>query len=204
MTGPSDSRSDFEVRRQLLQMEMLYEIGLAISESLDPTHVGQEILQRELVDLGTLLRDSVDATQALWRERAGAEAPAVDWKLDLQAVPATWANGADLKDVFGNLLLNALEAMPRGGTLGVTCAPEAGHLCVRIRDTGVGMTEEVRQRALQPFYSTKGDAGTGLGLSIVYRIVDDHGGEVELDSTRGQGTCVLVRLPVKEGPPARG
>ncbi|HEX8489609.1 MAG TPA: response regulator, partial [Chthoniobacterales bacterium] len=69
---------------------------------------------------------------------------------------------------------------------------------VRVRDTGTGMTESVRQRCLEPFFSTKGERGTGLGLSMVYGIVERHRGKLEIESAAGQGTTFIIRLPQAE------
>jgi CheY-like chemotaxis protein len=74
---------------------------------------------------------------------------------------------------------------------------------LRVRDTGTGMTETVRQRCLEPFFSTKGDHGTGLGLSMVYGIVERHRGSLEIKSTLGKGTTFIIRLPLAEELPAQ-
>ena len=67
-----------------------------------------------------------------------------------------------------------------------------------MRDTGTGMSESVRQRCLEPFFSTKGELGTGLGLSMVYGIVERHRGKLEIESAAGQGTTFIIRLPLAE------
>ena len=72
---------------------------------------------------------------------------------------------------------------------------------MRVRDTGTGMTETVRQRCLEPFFSTKGDRGTGLGLSMVYGIVERHRGQLEIESTVGKGTTFIIRLPLAQEMP---
>jgi signal transduction histidine kinase len=109
-----------------------------------------------------------------------------------------------LEQAFGNLMLNAIEAMPNGGELEVrTRADGAGKIEVAIRDQGVGMSEEEARTALLPFHSTK-PAGTGLGLPLVQRIVSAHQGQLELRSVRGEGTTVIVRLPRGETPSQTG
>jgi CheY-like chemotaxis protein len=89
--------------------------------------------------------------------------------------------------------------MPAGGTLRIaTGLDEAGGAVeIRISDTGVGMTEEVRRRCLEPFFTTKGDRGTGLGLAMVYGIVQRHGGSIDIESEVGRGTTFIIRLPVR-------
>lgn len=102
--------------------------------------------QRGWVDLPALLRQTAEGMQALWRQRTSGSAPAVTWTMDLPPLPPLWANRTDLGDAFGNLLLNALEAMPSGGTMSVRCALQADEYRIEVSDTGTGMTEEVRQR----------------------------------------------------------
>jgi signal transduction histidine kinase len=159
--------------------------------------------QRGPADLSALAARAVEDVQALWSERLAGLAPDVDWQLALAPVPVTWANEADLQEVMRNLLLNALEAMPDGGRLSVRVAPDGAWLTAIVEDTGTGMDEETRARIFDPFFTTKEGMGTGLGLSIVYRIVEDHGGEVAMTSSPGQGSSFTVRLPVV-GQPAGG
>jgi signal transduction histidine kinase len=109
----------------------------------------------------------------------------------------------NLKAVFLNLLINAAEAMPDGGTLAVATqggdtAPDAGaFIRVRVRDTGVGVPPGARERIFEPFYSTK-PRGTGFGLSVALRTVEEHGGRLRLeeDDGQGRGAAFLVELPL--------
>jgi CheY-like chemotaxis protein len=85
--------------------------------------------------------------------------------------------------------------MPSGGTITVSTRMENEAVVLELRDTGKGMTEEVRQRCFEPMFTTKGEHGTGLGLAIVYGIVQRHRGSIEIASEEGKGTTVTVRLP---------
>ena len=100
-----------------------------------------------------------------------------------------------------NLAVNARDAMPDGGRLAIGLRRlDEGRVQMHVSDTGAGMSEEVAERAFEPFYTTKaaGD-GSGLGLATVYGIVTQSGGEVRLTSTPGEGTCVAVELPAADG-----
>jgi len=90
--------------------------------------------------------------------------------------------------------MNALESMPGGGTLTVRVASEDGQALLSVADTGTGIDPDALAHVFDPFFTTK-EAGTGLGLSIVRKIVDQHTGEVRIESERGAGTCVTVVLP---------
>ena len=95
-----------------------------------------------------------------------------------------------------NLVLNALDAMPDGGRVTLTTSVDGESVVCTVSDTGIGMTEEVRQRVFDPFFTTKAEKGTGLGLSVAYGIVTRHGGEIEVRSQPWQGSSFSIRLPV--------
>jgi signal transduction histidine kinase len=107
-------------------------------------------------------------------------------------------DASGLEQLFLNLLLNAAEALPRGGRATIGAEREGDLVCVRVEDDGPGIPEHVRDRMFEPLFSTK-EAGTGLGLTISQRIVDAHRGELDLREGVDGGTCVEVRLPAVNG-----
>jgi signal transduction histidine kinase len=123
-------------------------------------------------------------------------------------LPAVHANAAELEQVFLNLFLNALDALPDGGMLRVSAsmgsAPDGGLLTVRVADTGSGIPPDIRPRVFEPFLTSKGGQGSGLGLSICQGIVRSHGGDIEIEDGPTVGTVVVVTLPRAEGGPAGG
>jgi two-component system NtrC family sensor kinase len=113
---------------------------------------------------------------------------------DLPPVPMV---ADQITQVFLNIVINAIEAMPSGGDLSLeTALAENGEWAlIRFRDTGAGMSSEEVTNLFEPFYTTKSD-GTGLGLAISYGIVERHGGMIDVSSQPGQGTTFVVRLPM--------
>jgi len=101
-----------------------------------------------------------------------------------------------IQRVFLNIIVNSVEAMPKGGTMTISSSIEEDFLVVKIQDTGVGILEEDIIRIFDPFFSTK-PMGVGLGLSIVYGIVVSHGGEISVESIWKKGTIFTVSLPIK-------
>jgi PAS domain S-box-containing protein len=158
--------------------------------------IRQEPLQgirEEMVDASTLCDEVVAMTRPLWAERA--QGGQVQLKREL--VPGAHVRGipGELREALLNLVQNALDAMQGGGTLGIRTALHEEIVELEVSDSGIGMTDEVRERAFEPFFTTKGQKGTGLGLAEVYGIVKRHRGHVEIDSEPGRGTTMRIRLP---------
>lgn len=109
-------------------------------------------------------------------------------------IPAIEADKDLLEMALGNVMLNAIEAMPSGGTLGLSITSQPDHLVICITDTGVGIRPEHLPNVFDPFFTSK-TSGAGLGLTTVYRIISDHRGEVEIESMPGEGTKVRILLP---------
>jgi len=95
-----------------------------------------------------------------------------------------------------NLIFNAIDAIPKRGTIIIRTEVQGRWLVITVADDGLGMSEEVKARCLEPFFSTKDDQGTGLGLGSVHGIVRRHEGEVDIQSEEGRGTSISVSLPL--------
>ena len=118
-------------------------------------------------------------------------------------LPQVEADYYQLQQVFLNLILNSIQAMPEGGRLGLDIKP-LNHDAVRITvsDTGGGIPQEHLSRVFEPFFSTKDSGqGTGLGLAIVSKIIRDHGGNIEAHSTPGEGATFSITMPVTQRKP---
>jgi signal transduction histidine kinase len=123
----------------------------------------------------------------------------VDMQLDTTRGPATaLVDPLQLKQALLNLLLNALQATPRGGRIVLRTGGDAHRLTLSVIDNGEGIADGVKDRVFSAFFSTRED-GTGLGLPIVRRIVEEHGGSIRVESRPGRGTTVLVTLPTRPG-----
>jgi two-component system NtrC family sensor kinase len=113
-------------------------------------------------------------------------------------IPEIMADSDQIQQVFINFILNASDAMPKGGTLNIDSRiMENGEFIeIRFTDNGTGISEENKNRIFDPFFTTK-ESGTGLGLSITYGIVEQHGGTIHVESELGKGTTFIVQLPIK-------
>ena len=149
------------------------------------------------VHVSQLVKQVVSLTQPKWKNQAEATGISIQVRTELAELPAILGNDADLREALINLIFNAIDAMPDGGTLTIRTRSENDRAIIEVADTGTGMAEDVRQRCLEPFFSTKGERGTGLGLSMVYGIVKRHEGDVEIDTALGRGTTFRIRLPLR-------
>jgi PAS domain S-box-containing protein len=153
------------------------------------------------VDVNQSVHDAVAMIRPRLEEKIARDNRPLDLRLDLGTIETINGRPAALTELMTNLLLNALDAMPDGGTLTVTTRGEPGHnVVLTVTDTGVGMPEAVRRRIFEPFFSTKGEGGSGLGLSMVYAIVRRHGGDIRVDSEPGRGAMFTLTFPVASEP----
>ncbi len=158
----------------------------------------------QTVDLNQAVRDAVEMTRTRWRDESQSRGIEIRLALDLGVVPTVDGQPSELREVLTNLVLNAVDALPRGGEIRIATRLRDGQVEMSVADTGVGMSDSVRRRIFEPFFSTKGPSGTGLGLAMVYGIVSRHGGEILVDSTEGVGSTFTIRLPVgRTTPPPR-
>jgi signal transduction histidine kinase/CheY-like chemotaxis protein len=164
----------------------------------------QEFVSREPqvafgpVELPAVVAEALEMTAPRWRDEAERRGVVITVTQDLEAIPPVEGNAFELRDALVQLILNAVNAMPEGGALAIgATTEESGWVAMTVRDSGVGMPEEVRQRlASRSADRPDGPAGepAGRGLADVADIVERHGGTVAIESTPGQGTTVRVRL----------
>jgi signal transduction histidine kinase len=153
------------------------------------------------VNISDLVSQVVALTQPKWKAETEVRGVSMNVRTHLQEVPPVAGNAAELREVLTNLIFNAAEAMPRGGTITICTRRDDGYVVLEVGDTGTGMTEEVRRRCLEPFFTTKGERGTGLGLSMVYGVIQRHQGTVDIETEIGKGTTFIIRLPVQTTQP---
>ena len=154
------------------------------------------------VKLIDVVRDAIDITRPRWQHDAEAQGIKYDTALNWQASSEVKVSGrpSELREVFVNVIFNALDAMPPGGRIDISANEDGPFVNVGFSDTGDGMTEETRRRVFEPFFTTKGTSGLGMGLSESYRIIERHGGRIDIDSRINKGTTFTIILPMEEAP----
>lgn len=185
-----------EIRRSLEIVERTVLEGAEVLRRVGGFTQVQPASKVAPVDLSQIAQEALELTRPRWQDQAQLRGISIETRLDLGQIPTVTGEPAALREVLMNLLLNAVDALPQGGRITVKTWTSDGWVHCSVADTGVGMSEEVRQRALEPFFTTKGPKSVGLGLSTNYGTLQRHRGELAVESAVGRGTTVTIRLPV--------
>jgi PAS domain S-box-containing protein len=166
------------------------------------------------VDLNRTLQQVLDLTRARWSDMPQERGVVIRMQTGFDTdLPMIQGAESEIRDALTNLVLNAVDAVPNGGTIMLRsfavapavprpiAATRPSHVSVEVCDTGIGMSEAVRSRCLEPFYTTKGERGTGLGLAMVYGMIQRHGAELQIDSEPGAGTTMRLIFPIATDTP---
>ncbi|HYW69673.1 MAG TPA: ATP-binding protein, partial [Pyrinomonadaceae bacterium] len=195
------------ILRRVKDEELLRSLGIIVTAAEDAAATVRRIQtfarksvasELELLDVGNLLRDAIEITRTRWQNEALAAGIDIDVSLEAEPESFTLGNASELREVFVNLIVNAVDAMPQGGSFKIGCQRDGHRLRLSFADTGLGIKEEIRERIFEPFYTTKGVHGTGLGLAVSYGIIERHQGLIAVESQVGKGTTFKISLPVAE------
>ena len=179
-----------------------------VTAAQDATHVVSRLREfyrpaddgelRVPLDPKTLCEQAIAFTTPKWKVKARALGVNISIDTDYGDVPKILGCGPELRESLTNLIFNAVDAMPQGGTITVRTSVEGDNVRIGVSDTGTGMTADEKARCLEPFFTTKGERGTGLGLAVVYGIIQRHGGMIEIDSEKGKGTTFSFVIPATQ------
>lgn len=150
----------------------------------------------EVVDLNQILEAAVEYIKPRLNELSETKDARIRVHFDQEDISPVEGNASELREVVVNILLNAVEAMPSGGELTLKSQQENNHVNITVRDTGVGMSAEIKKKLFTPFFTTKGSRGFGMGLSVSYGIINRHGGRIEVISEPAKGSTFIIRFPV--------
>jgi signal transduction histidine kinase/CheY-like chemotaxis protein len=150
----------------------------------------------ELVSIDQILMDASEITRPRWKNCAEASNIHITLDLHIGSNAMVMGDDSELREVLVNMVFNAIDAMPEGGTLSLLTQTVDESVVIKVIDSGVGMYPEVRSRIFDPFFTTKGKAGLGLGLAVSFGIIRRHGGTIEVESQYGKGTEFRITLPV--------
>ena len=191
------------IHTSIESIETTAEDGAALIEKIQ-RYIRDDTQQHfKPVDLTDLIEECITLTEPYWYNEPRQEGIEISLNTTLQDIPDILGVASELREVFVNLVLNAVQAMPEGGTLRFeTFVNEEGRVCATVGDTGIGMTDEVQENIFEPLFTTKGDEGTGMGLAASYGIVQEHEGKIDVASEPGSGTRFTLAFPPVEEPSA--
>ena len=188
--------ADDEFRRSLEVIERAARDGAEtvrrIQEMSKEKATGGEMVRS---DLNHIVREVVEITRPRWKNQSEQRGVRVEVNVRTERVPTVACVPSEIRESLTNLVFNAVDAMPGGGTIELRTFSRNGRVELEVSDTGEGMPEEVCRRVFEPFFTTKGVQGNGLGLSMVHGIVQRHGGEITVRSRPGKGTTFTISLP---------
>ncbi len=150
---------------------------------------------RQPVALAGIVEQAVEFTRPRWEAESHARAAPIDIHCDCPTTPPILGNAPELREMLTNLIFNAVDALPQGGGITVRTRSLGECVVLEVADAGTGMSEEVRRRCLEPFFTTKGERAAGLGLAMVYGIVQRHDATIVIDSSLGRGSRFTITFP---------
>jgi CheY-like chemotaxis protein/anti-sigma regulatory factor (Ser/Thr protein kinase) len=150
------------------------------------------------VDINEIIENSIDFTKVKWKDNAESKGIKIAIQKGFSTLPTTTGSATELREVFTNIINNAVDAMPQGGAVKIKTYMEDNHILIKIEDTGVGISKAIRDRVFDPFFTTKGPQSSGLGMSVSYGIIDRHRGIMAINSAEGEGTTFTIKLPISE------
>ena len=183
------------VRRSLEIIQRTAQDGAEVVRRVQRFSRVQPVSDAVAVDLNQLVHEVVELTRPRWQDEAQLRGSRIEVAVETGTVGAAAGEPAPLREVLMNLLLNAADSITQAGKVTLRTWTRDDRVYCSVSDTGSGMPEEVRRRALEPFFTTKGPKATGLGLSVAYGTVQRYGGTLTVESTEGQGTSGEVSLP---------
>ncbi|HWN92403.1 MAG TPA: hybrid sensor histidine kinase/response regulator [Verrucomicrobiae bacterium] len=184
------------MRRSLRMIEQVVLDGASTVRRLQDFSRIRPARPFEPVDFNQLVSEIAAAVRTRWNERLAPRNISGEVHAETAPLPLVAGDAAELRHVLATIGDNAADAMPDGGTLTFRTGTDGQRVCCHVADTGVGMSDEVRQRIFDPFFTTKGEKGPDFGLAGAFAIVDRHGGEITVESETGKGSTFTIWLPL--------
>ncbi len=150
----------------------------------------------EPIDITGLIQDCVVLTRPYWYNEPRRQGISISLELHAIDLPPIHGSAAELRDVFVNLILNAVQALPNGGHISIDSECIQDEIIVRVRDTGTGMSDAVKNRIFEPLFTTKGGRGSGMGLAVAFGVIQEHEGSIYVRSELGLGSTFTLSFPV--------
>lgn len=151
----------------------------------------------QVIETARIVKESIDMAENLPQiHRKGKSEIKIKALLDESC--QILADPVEIREVLINIIMNAIDAMPDGGTITIQIKVDDNYSCITIKDDGIGMDEKTASRVFEPFFTTKGEKGSGMGLSVAYGIISSHNGTIDVNSQPGKGTVFTIKIPLTD------
>lgn len=187
---PSQAATSVDAIRQAV------DDGIAVLQRMTQFAGKQRRRELMILDLNNLVRDALEMTRPRWQLSPKTKNAPIEVGFKAGKPAVVMGVPSELREVLVNLVMNAVDAMPSGGKISIETNHDGQWAVITVLDTGCGIAEEIRQHIFEPFFTTKGEGGSGLGLWVCHGIVTRHGGDIQVESKLGKGSCFKVRLPL--------
>ena len=184
-----------QAKRYTANLDSSIEHAIGVLTNLKSYYTEGTNRPKSQIALQSLFHRIPEITRAKWWNDSRQTENSINFAFNLNAASRVLGNETELLQVFVNLVFNALEAMPDGGTITLALKEEAEAAVSTIQDNGKGMASEIMDRCFEPYISTRSN-GTGLGLSVCRRIIEEHGGTISMTAVEPHGVCCTIRLPL--------
>jgi PAS domain S-box-containing protein len=192
-----ESISDDTIRKELGIIEQAVTDGAqTIKKIQEFSHPKLDASLFGLLNVNELIEGTLELVKTKIKDEAEEKGIPINVQTVKDDVCWVMGNLGELRKVFLNIFLNAIDAMPKGGTITFRTRRVNGTVSIEVRDDGIGIPESIRHRIFDPFFTTKGVQRSGLGLSICYGIIQRHRGEIKVESQEGMGSTFMIQLPL--------
>lgn len=193
-----DTIKEKEVLKLLSVIEICAYDGMNITNKVKRLTKKYNDNDFETFSVDSVISDAIELTKNKWLTESAIKGIKIDIIKSLKSNETIQGNITEIREVFINIIANAIDAMPQGGKIEVITKNKGSKVIIEIRDNGMGMNKEIQKRIFEPFFTTKGNNGSGLGLSISYNIILSHKGSMKIESEENVGTSFIVKLPICE------
>jgi signal transduction histidine kinase len=191
-----ESVEDPVLKKSLTAIEQAALDGATTVRSLQEfTRVRKDRIS-DSVNVNHMIMSALNMAEPRLKEKTEKDSRAIEVSTELNVRESVFGDIAELREALINIIFNAVDAMPDGGKISIKTWRENNQLVLSIADTGVGMSDQTKDKIFDPYFTTKGPSGVGLGLSMAYGIITRHGGDIGVESSLGQGTTFYIRLPL--------
>ncbi|MFC1497852.1 ATP-binding protein [Verrucomicrobiota bacterium] len=196
LANPKVMKNEKELTETLKDIHSAGDDARKVVRRLKEFYKSEEGIELTATNMNDLIKRVITMTQPHWQQELEAKGIHITIKKEFEEIPPIGTNSSQIREVFTNLLINSIDAMPEGGTITVRSSSSDKWVTIEISDTGIGMTDETLKQCTEPFFTTKGLHGTGIGLSMAFGIIRRHQGTMQIESELGKGTTVTIRLPL--------